>query len=232
MPTLASPRTVVLFCARCCKAHLWRRRRELGSVAWIRQDDAREEKSFLSAVTDETRTAGMSFGCPPSIILRHLPSLEHARAAKSSPSSSLHDKPWEKETRVRIRERRPAVLVASASQNGFASLPSRSGAFCVRKRNFSGQFQPDHPAFELDGVVQSGDSNQEARLPLAHCPWAAGCRAVLANAQGGSPAFPLLDNFTLTLGDPGRKSAWLVRTPSFPLSLSSLLALSKLFFPV
>lgn len=93
-------------------------------------------------------------------------------------------------------------------------------------------YQPDHPAFELDGVVQSGDSNQEARLPLAHCPWAAGCRAVLANAQGGSSAFPLLDNFTLTLGDPGRKSAWLdhvmlIREDQFDESLLGPLPLDK-----
>ncbi|KAL3219558.1 hypothetical protein MRX96_030316 [Rhipicephalus microplus] len=93
-------------------------------------------------------------------------------------------------------------------------------------------FQPDHPAFELTTVLESGGQQRDTRLPLEHCPWTSGCRAVLMNPQTGTTAFPLIDNFTLNFEVPDQKSVWLdhlmlIREDQFDKSMLQPLPLDK-----
>lgn len=93
-------------------------------------------------------------------------------------------------------------------------------------------FQPDHPAFELTTVLESGGHQRDTRLPLEHCPWTSGCRAVLLNPQTGTTAFPLVDNFTLNFEVPDQKSVWLdhlmlIREDQFDKSMLQPLPLDK-----
>ncbi|XP_054924474.1 laminin subunit alpha isoform X2 [Dermacentor andersoni] len=93
-------------------------------------------------------------------------------------------------------------------------------------------FQPDHPAFELMTVLESGGHQRDTKLPLEHCPWTSGCRAVLLNPQTGTTAFPLVDNFTLTFEVPDQKSVWLdhlmlIREDQFDKSMLQPLPLDK-----
>ncbi|XP_077547053.1 laminin subunit alpha [Haemaphysalis longicornis] len=96
-------------------------------------------------------------------------------------------------------------------------------------------FQPEHPAFELEAELNSSAAHyQEARLPLEHCPWTSGCRAVLLNPQaGGASTFYLADNFTLNLEVPDdQKSVWLdnlmlIREDQFDKSMLRPLPLDK-----
>lgn len=58
-------------------------------------------------------------------------------------------------------------------------------------------YQPDHPQFELDVLVQNGRF-YEAKVPIAHCPSNSGCRSIVRQVDG-NPIFELLENFVFTV---------------------------------
>lgn len=57
-------------------------------------------------------------------------------------------------------------------------------------------YQPDHPQFELDVLVQNGKF-YEAKIPVPHCPSNSGCRSVVRQVDGDT-RFQLIENFVLT----------------------------------
>ncbi|XP_054277134.1 laminin subunit alpha [Macrosteles quadrilineatus] len=68
-------------------------------------------------------------------------------------------------------------------------------------------YQPDHPEFELDVILQNGQF-YEAKLPVVHCPATSGCRALVRQPDGNTD-FQLTENFVLTLKSPPFKKVWL-----------------------
>ncbi|XP_075229000.1 laminin subunit alpha [Lycorma delicatula] len=68
-------------------------------------------------------------------------------------------------------------------------------------------YQPDHPDFDMDVIVQNGQF-YEANLPVPHCPSNVGCRSVVKQSNGNN-RFQLTENFVLTVKEPNHKSAWL-----------------------
>jgi laminin alpha 3/5 len=58
-------------------------------------------------------------------------------------------------------------------------------------------YQPDHPKFELDVLVQNGKF-YEAKVPVPHCPSNSGCRSIVRQIDG-STRFQLIENLVLTL---------------------------------
>lgn len=68
-------------------------------------------------------------------------------------------------------------------------------------------YQPDYPQFELDVLVQNGKF-YEAKVPVPHCPSNSGCRSIVRQIDGNDIRFQLIENFVLTLKEPGR-GIWL-----------------------
>ncbi|KAK3929045.1 Laminin subunit alpha [Frankliniella fusca] len=80
-------------------------------------------------------------------------------------------------------------------------------------------YQPDHPGFELDTVVQNtivqNGEHHEGKLPIRHCPSNSGCRSVIqqnqmkSNQITGSNRTLLSDSFVVTLKQPTRFGVWI-----------------------
>ncbi|XP_023289722.1 laminin subunit alpha, partial [Orussus abietinus] len=68
-------------------------------------------------------------------------------------------------------------------------------------------FQPDHPEFDLDVLVQNGKF-YEAKVPIPHCPSNSGCRSVVRSADG-STRFQLVENFVITFKESTGNGIWL-----------------------
>lgn len=78
-------------------------------------------------------------------------------------------------------------------------------------------YQPDHPGFEMDVIIQNGQF-YEAILPIQHCPDSAGCRAVIKEKITNNISFLILKNFVLTLKEPNHKSVWVDYVLTIPSS--------------
>lgn len=68
-------------------------------------------------------------------------------------------------------------------------------------------YQPDHPGFELDVLVQNGKF-YEAKLPFSHCPSNSGCRGTITQADGNE-RFQLIENVVLSFKASPGTSVWL-----------------------
>ncbi|XP_046433556.1 laminin subunit alpha [Neodiprion fabricii] len=69
-------------------------------------------------------------------------------------------------------------------------------------------FQPDHPEFELDVLVQNGKF-YEAKIPLPNCPSNSGCRSIV-HQSNGETKFDLIENFMITFKKgAGDNAVWL-----------------------
>ncbi|XP_023237076.1 laminin subunit alpha-like [Centruroides sculpturatus] len=78
-------------------------------------------------------------------------------------------------------------------------------------------YQPDHPSFEMDVIIQNGQF-YEAVLPIKHCPDSSGCRAVVKEKITSDVSFQILKNFVLTLKEPNHKSVWVDYVLAIPSS--------------
>ncbi|XP_070151389.1 laminin subunit alpha [Polyergus mexicanus] len=91
-------------------------------------------------------------------------------------------------------------------------------------------YQPDHPEFELDVLVQNGKF-YEAKVPVPHCPSNSGCRSIVRQIDGGGTKFQLIENFVLTLKEPGDgRGIWLDYVLVIPADQYNEKILSKLQF--
>lgn len=68
-------------------------------------------------------------------------------------------------------------------------------------------YQPDHPGFALDVLVQNGKF-YEAKLPIDHCPSNSGCRSIVTQADGGE-RFQLVENVVLSFRAGSNTGIWL-----------------------
>lgn len=68
-------------------------------------------------------------------------------------------------------------------------------------------FQPNHPEFELDVLVQNGKF-YEAKLPVPHCPSNSGCRSIVRQTDGETK-FELIENFMITFKQGPGHGVWL-----------------------
>lgn len=68
-------------------------------------------------------------------------------------------------------------------------------------------YQPDHPGYKLDTVVQNGQ-HHEGKLPILHCPSNSGCRSVIQQSDGSNRTL-LSDSFILSLKQPTRNGVWI-----------------------
>ncbi|KAF7271317.1 hypothetical protein GWI33_015789 [Rhynchophorus ferrugineus] len=68
-------------------------------------------------------------------------------------------------------------------------------------------YQPDHPAFDLDVIIQNGQF-YEAKVAVEHCPSESGCRSPVLQADRNYK-FNLLENFLITFKQPGNKNVYL-----------------------
>ncbi|XP_026292152.1 laminin subunit alpha [Frankliniella occidentalis] len=75
-------------------------------------------------------------------------------------------------------------------------------------------YQPDHPGFALDTVIQNENIVQngqyhEGKLPIRHCPSNSGCRSVIQQSNGSNRTL-LSDSFIVTLKQqPTRFGVWI-----------------------
>ncbi|EGI60824.1 PREDICTED: laminin subunit alpha [Acromyrmex echinatior] len=89
-------------------------------------------------------------------------------------------------------------------------------------------YQPDHPQFELDVLVQNGKF-YEAKVPVPHCPSNSGCRSIIRQIDNNDTRFQLIENFVLTLKEPGH-GIWLDYILVIPADQYNEKILSKLQF--
>ncbi|XP_015602424.1 laminin subunit alpha [Cephus cinctus] len=68
-------------------------------------------------------------------------------------------------------------------------------------------FQPDHPQFELDVLIQNGKS-YEAKVPVPHCPSNSGCRSIIRQSDGNTK-FQLNENFVISFKETTGNDIWL-----------------------
>ncbi|XP_012267208.2 laminin subunit alpha [Athalia rosae] len=68
-------------------------------------------------------------------------------------------------------------------------------------------YQPDHPEFELEVLVQNGKF-YEAKIPVLHCPSNSGCRNIVRQS-GGETKFDLIENFVITFKKGPGNGVWL-----------------------
>lgn len=90
-------------------------------------------------------------------------------------------------------------------------------------------YQPDHPSFELDVLVQNGKF-YEAKVPVPHCPSNSGCRSIVRQIDG-TVRFQLIENLVLTakVAD-GNRSIWLDYALVIPADQYNEKILAKLQF--
>ncbi|XP_030765960.1 laminin subunit alpha [Sitophilus oryzae] len=68
-------------------------------------------------------------------------------------------------------------------------------------------YQPDHPAFNLDVIIQNGQF-YEASVPIEHCPSESGCRSPVFQSDRNNK-FNLLENFLITFKQPENRNVYL-----------------------
>ena len=68
-------------------------------------------------------------------------------------------------------------------------------------------YQPDHPGFELEVLVQNGKF-YEATLPIDHCPSNSGCRSIVTQSDGNE-RFQLIENVVLSFKAGTNTGIWL-----------------------
>ncbi|XP_047345121.1 laminin subunit alpha isoform X1 [Vespa velutina] len=68
-------------------------------------------------------------------------------------------------------------------------------------------YQPDHPEFELDVLVQNGKF-YEAKVSVPHCPSNSGCRSIVQQVDGNT-RFQLIENFVITFKESSGNGIWL-----------------------
>uniref|UniRef100_T1J097 Laminin subunit alpha n=1 Tax=Strigamia maritima TaxID=126957 RepID=T1J097_STRMM len=68
-------------------------------------------------------------------------------------------------------------------------------------------YQPKHPVFNLEVVIQDGQS-YEAILPVPFCPSVSGCRSVVRD-KSGDIQYQIIENWHMTIRETNHKSVWL-----------------------